>query len=468
LDRGGAPGEITTQRLRDMTARFRLADVDAVARRERTDIWLVGGCLRDLLLGRPVREIDLALGGDPFAFGRKLARRLGGAFVPLDAEFGIARIVVAGAIQYDLARFKGSGILQDLSLRDFTVNALGLPVAGAVAGDAAGLLDPTGGRDDLARGTIRACYASAIADDPLRALRAYRIGTQLGFALDPATRAQVHTGADGLDRVAAERITDEMLRLLSVPASAAAVRDLAAAGLLARVVPASQARQASQAPAAPGFELLERLERVFAHPAPASLARSDPLDEYLAEPAGYGATRREVVKLAALLVDCAERPGAAPALSRLCLSGRDMACLAVLVPAARVAPWESWTAPPDDLTIYRFFRDHAPHAAGVVLLGLAATAGTPGHDRVEALASALRCRKLEVVDPPRLLDGHELMAIVRLPPGPRVGELLEEVREAQAGGRVRTREEAIALVERLTAAPRPPEPDPPGGGGSGR
>ena len=116
---------------------------------ESTPCYLVGGTVRDLLLGRASRDVDLAVTHDALAIGRRLANRLGGAFVPLDVERDVARVVLGRGEQsehIDLTGFRGNDLVADLRARDFTVNAMAIGLSGDERGR---LFDPTGGREHL-------------------------------------------------------------------------------------------------------------------------------------------------------------------------------------------------------------------------------------------------------------------------------------------------------------------------------
>src|SRR4030042_5296148 len=128
------------------------------------EAYLVGGVIRDSLLGRPVLDIDIVLRGSGVEAARPAANALGAAFYPLDAERGIGRVIlVRGKSRYtlDFAALRESSIGQDLALRAFSVNAIALPLSSGAA-----LIDPLHGERDVKDSILRACSPRAIADDP--------------------------------------------------------------------------------------------------------------------------------------------------------------------------------------------------------------------------------------------------------------------------------------------------------------
>ena len=164
-----------------------------------TDTWIVGGALRDELLGRPVRDVDIAVAGDPAPVARAVAESVGGPVFRLSEAFGAWRAIDRrrGRV-FDVSPLQADTIEEDLARRDFTVNAMARAVAAeglaatveALAGDAlpgGDLVDPLGGRADLDARVLRVLGPQAYEQDPLRPLRLARFAAELGFEPDPQT-----------------------------------------------------------------------------------------------------------------------------------------------------------------------------------------------------------------------------------------------------------------------------------------
>jgi tRNA nucleotidyltransferase (CCA-adding enzyme) len=194
---------------------------------------LVGGAVRDALLGRlgDRPDLDLVVPGDALELTRSLARRLGGSFVALDAERSIARLVLRGWT-IDLARRVGDDLVADLDRRDFTVNAMALPLPTAAGETPAGLLDPQGGLADLAARRLVAIREANLREDPLRLLRGVRLAAELDFTIDPPTWAWIRQHHQELGAVAAERVLAELERLAAAPVGAPWLAATLTAGLL--------------------------------------------------------------------------------------------------------------------------------------------------------------------------------------------------------------------------------------------
>jgi tRNA nucleotidyltransferase/poly(A) polymerase len=168
--------------------------------------WVVGGAIRDELLGRDVVDVDVAC-ADPELAGRIYGRLVEGAVFPLSESHGAWRVAVGSGRTVDFTPLQGKTIEDDLRTRDFTANAIARPVGGVE------LVDPLGGRDDLEARRLRAVSEGIFEDDPLRLLRAVRLEDELGFSLDAETEARLRASTDLVSRPAGERILGELERL---------------------------------------------------------------------------------------------------------------------------------------------------------------------------------------------------------------------------------------------------------------
>jgi tRNA nucleotidyltransferase (CCA-adding enzyme) len=204
--------------------------------------FLVGGAVRDLLLGRTTVDLDVAIEGDARAVARELAERLDGEAVEHE-RFGTAT-VRAGELTVDLATTRRetysepgvlldvvpAGLTEDLGRRDFTINAMALGLNGDVAGV---LEDPHGGRDDLEAKVIQVLHGRSFIDDPTRLLRALRYEARFGFRMDEQTEALAREAAagPGFSTVSGPRVRDELLDLLREEEAPAGVERMHELGL---------------------------------------------------------------------------------------------------------------------------------------------------------------------------------------------------------------------------------------------
>lgn len=228
---------------------------------EGEEAWVVGGAIRDELLGREVVDLDIAC-RDPKQAARAYAQRAGGAPFPLSERHGAWRVALDGGRTVDFTPLR-NGIEDDLATRDFTINAIAVPLEG---GEPA---DPFGGQADLERRVLRAVSRSVFDDDPLRLLRAVRLEDELGFRLDDETMLLVQEHAPLVDRPAAERIVAELIRL-----SVDGFRRAEELGLLGPLGGSVAGLDRQQARDSPDFRLVAAFGRRLAElPVPNELRR---------------------------------------------------------------------------------------------------------------------------------------------------------------------------------------------------
>ena len=210
-------------------------------------VYLVGGTVRDILLGRPNFDVDVAVEGDAIELAGALAAELGGRCRP-HGQFGTAVVLYGDGKHVDvvtarletyaepaaLPTVEAAGIEEDLFRRDFTVNAMAIGLKGD---DHGRLVDPFGGQKDLEAGTIRILHDRSFVDDPTRIFRAVRYESRFGFRMDEHTEALAREGVAGIGLLSGARLREELLELLEeeqAPASIVRLGDLG-------VVPATEA-----------------------------------------------------------------------------------------------------------------------------------------------------------------------------------------------------------------------------------
>jgi len=468
-----------------------LTRVQAFAASRGLTAYLVGGLVRDQLLARPLRylNVDLAVPSDALAVSRDLAAALQGAFVPLDEAAGIARVVVTvegKRLELDVSAFRGATLEADLGLRDFTINAIAVALQDWLRKPQdPPLIDPLDGRQALARRQLRPCFPGAFDEDPVRVLRAFRFVAELGFTLEPAARAFMSRAVARLSRVSGERIRDELLATFETDRAGPAIRSLNELGVLDVVLPELiPGRGLDQGDfhhldvLGHQLETVAQADRFLADFAEFSAPLREPLARYCAQQLVERRSRKALIKLAGLLHDVGkparrtvesngeiwfhghEQTGAALAAGiaeRLRLSNRE-ADLVCQVVRHHLRP--GFLSREPRLTrraIYRFFKELGDHGPGCLLTWWADRLATRGpksrvdqldqqRSRFEELLNAYFFHAEEVVKPTRLVNGHQLMEALHLDPGPRIGELLGAIEEAQAEGRIRTTQDALALA----------------------
>ena len=436
--------------------------------------WIVGGALRDELLGREVTDIDIAVEGDPERKARELAAEVRGPVVRLSEAFGAWRVVDrrAGRV-YDFAPLQGDTIEDDLRRRDFTVNAMARPRGGGE------VLDPLGGRADLESRTLRVLGREAYESDPLRPLRLARFAAELGFGPDEETERLTAAAAPRVSEASGERVFAELRRLVMAPG---AVEGLALAdrlGLLGSVLPeladlhdVDQSHYHHKDVYGHTLEVLERLIEL-------ENEATGELREVLDEPLADELTRGEALRFGALLHDIGkpathdvredgritfmghDRLGeemVRAVCRRLRTSERLSRFLEAVTRHHLVLGFLVHEHPLDRRAVYRYLERTSPVEVEVTLLSCAdrlATRGKNAEHAIDAhlqlaeelMPAALRWRR---DGPPRLpLRGDELAEALGIEPGPELGRLLAELAEAAYAGEVADRDQAVELARRL-------------------
>ena len=447
--------------------------------------WVVGGALRDRLLGRETTDLDVVVYGDVRAAARRLAKASRGVAFELSDAFGAWRVMARDRTwQTDLTPLRDGSLEADLALRDFTVNAMAEPLPGGE------LVDPFGGARDTEQRVLRAVGPRSFADDPLRVVRLSRFAVTHGLTADPATERDAAAHAEGLARVAGERVYAELRALVMGDAPELGIEGLRRTGALAVILPELLALGGLEQTVyhhkdAYGhtLEVLERAAELERDPAGvlADEGLGARVAALLAEPLGDDLPRAGGLRLAALLHDAAKPQTQVPSpkggygfpghdsmgaelsreiLGRLRASERVRAYVAALTQHHLRPGFLVHRRPLDARDVFGFLRACDPYAADVVLISIVDRLATRGRKAEEAIAKHLDVA-LDLLDraldwhehgaPAPLVRGDELADELGLAPGPEIGRLLGLVAEAQYAGDVQSRADALALAREALA-----------------
>ena len=386
---------------------------------EGVELHLVGGVLRDRALGLPVHDFDAVVSGRGREISERLAETLPARLVLLGGKEFAAYRLVGEEVVVDIWDRAGTSLHQDLARRDFTINSFAFDLRTQE------ISDPFNGLGDLGRRVLRATTSESFAGDPLRVLRLPRLLLRLpGFTAEPDTLLLARRSAAGLSEVAAERVRDELNLLFDHPDAARGLTLL----LELDLYPGLWLGRPGE-PGRPGLALAE----VGALP--------DAIRE-LRDRAPHVAAQVDarIARLASLFANLPELR----ALERF----RDAGYLTRSTAADVARLLELPGLPEDEIGRRRFL-----HKAGALwataaafLSTRAAAHGRPWRPALAPLVDLARREGATLIDPPRLLGGAEVQQILGIPPGRQVGRALDAVLAAQVDGKVRTREEAVALL----------------------
>ena len=464
-----------------------------------TPVYLVGGAIRDALLGRTIHDLDFALERGAISTARRLANSLEGAFFPLDRERDTGRVIIKQENEprliLDFAAFRGSSLEDDLKDRDLTINAIALNL------DAPDLLlDPLHGREDIQEGILRACNSNTFQSDPLRILRTVRMAVDFGFRISPDTKNAMLSNMTQLSNVSCERTRDEIFRILDGPKSASAIRILDRIEALPYVLPELQSlKNVSQSTPHKydvwnhTLEVLDKFYSILDVLAPQFNPESannwtmgfislklgryrQKLKSHLEHRLTPERSLRALLGLAALYHDIGKpaassldedsrirffghpKIGAEIAIRRaeqLRLSNHEIQRLNTIIDHhMRPLLLAQAGFSPSKRAIFRFFRTTQEAGVDICILSLADVLGTYGAgiqneiwtqqlDITRDLLSAWWEHPKDAVSPTPLLDGNDLIQVFNLLPGPIFGKILDSIQEGQVAGEITSR--AIAL-----------------------
>ncbi len=427
-----------------------LLAIAEAARQTGVEAVLVGGAVRDLLLGLTPLDLDFAVAGDAIPLARLCANRLKGAFYVMDAERGVARTILsraligpheaAGKWTCDFVTRRGHTWAEDLRDRDFTINAM----ACRLDGDGA-LIDPLGGADDLRKRVLRMAAPGAVASDAVRAIRGVRLARQFGCAIEAGTWRAMGDAHAHVRTCSAERVRDAFMDALALPGPAPydAMEDLDRLALLDVIVP--QRRCATGE--APALALLRTAQRAVTQVRDQlTAADARELDRHFGMALAEGRPRRALLLLGVLFPN-RQAAGAQAKALRLSAAERDILQtlhdaqpgLDALLDGGVSEGIEQKRA------AHRWLSLAGNVTPEALCFGLARRAGETGAEAAGRLIRLYFDRYAPGRQPEPLLTGQDLLD-AGLQPGAALGRALNVVREAQLIGMIETRQQALALV----------------------
>lgn len=457
------------------------------AETKKVKLYLVGGYLRDIVLKREKSnpDMDFAVKKGAIRFGREFAAKIKAGFVVLDKEHGSCRLlkrIQDKDYTLDFTDFRGRDLKEDLLLRDFTINSLALELEEAISQESLNnhLVDLYGGKQDLKKKIIRVLSKRSFPEDPLRILRAFSLACIFDFKIEKQTIKLINQEKEKLDGVSCERVRDELFKILDSDRAYDYLSYMHKLNVLKLIIPEIEVmRNVRQGPyhhlnvLAHSFESLRQMDLLI------KACRNKEVEDYLNEYLCGQRKRRALIRLGVLLHDIGkpktlrrrkgktifhghERAGADIVRiigRRLKLSNDELDALNKMV---------FWHLRPgymaDNLTLsarakFRYFRDAGKEALSILLVSLAdqrstrgrLTSGETRQRHEKAVASLIKeyLKKKKEKKLPRLINGDDLIKNLRLRPSILIGVILSRVEELQAIGRIKTKQEALALAQRI-------------------
>ncbi len=466
-------------------------------------LYLVGGIVRDILLRRDTKDIDLVCKGAQ-SLAKKFAKATGGSFFVLDEENKVYRVVLklatsnqrlATIYDFDFAELRGGSIAADLALRDFTIDAMAMEIVAGCWSLVASkdIIDPFKGKQDLKNKTIRMVGKNIYKDDPLRMMRAFRLAAALGFKIEAKTLSLIAGQSRLIKKVSAERVREELLKILSCPNSTAYIKAMDQNKLMEVLLPEIKKLKAAARDfygrdgvwlhTLSGLEQLEnitlKINKYFPGYAPK-------ITQHMETAVIADIPRWVTLKMAYLLHDFGkpdtetkegkrsrffghELAGARYAekiLLRLHFSNKETHLIKNIIMNHMRPGNLSALKEISDKAIYRYFRDLKDEGLDTLILSIADAKTTEDTvlarkkqaiypvdakkhlSRVRAIIKRYYTQHKQIV-PKNLVNGSEIMAKFKLAEGPLIGKMINSLKEAQAQKLVTTKQQAYKYLKNL-------------------
>lgn len=446
------------------------------------NLYIVGGFIRDSIRPKVFKktshlDIDFAVEKiDATDFARTVAEKMNGHFVLLDNKNDTARVVLDSGTYLDFAGCVGGTIDTDIERRDFSINALAWSDKNPEQ-----IIDKTGGLEDLQSGVIRVIKEKNIIDDPLRLLRAFRFAIEFGFEIEPETLSKIGKHASLISKVPFERINYELFLLMEAPRVFNTLETMGSCGLLEEIFPELKA---TRKVTANQFHHLGLFEHSLECVNKAELYMDGAFDWVKKSAEGelaYGISRLSATKVACLLHDIGK-----PQTWQVTDEGRHtfyghekvgyemvqelaMRCKWAKPVNRLVANLVKWHLRPGQLfhqqeptprAVNRFYRNIGADVPELMILAFGDLGATKGDGFDQQVRQSLKDSFVDLLSgykefvekektAPRFIDGNRLMQLLDLPPGPRIGKILEALEEAQSLGEVTDIQSAENFVSDL-------------------
>lgn len=466
-------------------------------------LYLVGGIVRDILLRRDTKDIDLVC-KNAQSLANKFAKATGGSYFSLDEENKIYRVVLKSAVSgqrsaeqycFDFAELRDNSIEADLALRDFTIDAMAMELDGRwrMTDSRKNVIDPFDGQKDLKNKTIRMVGKNIYKDDPLRMMRAFRLAAVLGFKIEKNTSALISRQARLIKKVSTERVREEFIKILSCPGSTAYIKAMDQHKLLSVLIPEINKLKTSARNfygsdgvwrhTLSGMEYLEMIMLKINKYIPSYAPK---INQHLDTLVIADVPRWVTLKMAYLLHDfgkpdtetkdgkrsrffgheLASALYADKILARLHFSNKETHTIKNIIMNHMRPGNLSALDQITDKAIYRYFRDLQDEGLDTLILSLADAYTTEETvitrkkqdiypvdarqhlNRVRAIIKRYYTQHKQIV-PKNLLNGHEIMSRFKLPAGPLIGKMINNLKEAQAQKLVTTKTQAYEYCKKL-------------------
>ncbi len=448
------------------------------------NIYLVGGAVRDILLGRIPEDLDFVMEDEPFSVAKKLSGIIEGSPFFLDREQGVVRFVEKGGRNFDFSPLIRS-IENDLSLRDFTIDAIAYDLKRRT------IVDPLRGIDDISKGIIRMTSVETLVADPLRLIRAFRLAGTLGFIIEPETLEAISENKSKIMDVSPERIRDEFFKILGIRNSAYLIAKMEESGLLSFMIPVVEEMKRIEQDTYHMEDVwthtlicLEKLELICNGIESGSteildefINNREHISSYMDEEPVKGRSRRSLLKFLSLLHDSGKTRTAIRGIdSKIHFYGHEKESIEIAKSIARNLKLSTrevvfientmetyiyltqlfYGKHESERTMARFFRRTEEFISSMLLFfadKMASRRDIKEFDNLYDFVNHFTYYYFNTYIPSkkreRLITGKDIMEIFGIPPGPIIGKILDLVDEKRLLGIIKTKNEAVEFAEKI-------------------
>lgn len=407
--------------------------------------YIVGGTVRDILIGKVPVDIDIVVQNDTERIAKELADKIGGTSFYLDRERGVLRVISyrkSPPDYYDILPLRDGNIYTDLSLRDFTIDALAISLA-----ETETIIDPYNGKEDIRERLIRVISRKSFEDDPLRMLRAFRLASALEFKIEDDTLNIINELAPTLRCSTRERIRDEFFRILSFSNSTQYLRQMHNSGLLKEILSGIAENDIEK-----GLISCEKLEELYNSMHNIYSYDHGSIRDYFMTKVEYGITNIELWKWICMYINSnVTEQKMIEAVENLRLSKRATKIALIMINQRNNPALDKGVN--DKKLLFRFFKNCGDNGIGLIFCFIASTGNI-----IEMYNNALKNSKDTIswffhvykkVSENPLITGEDIKKLFNISPGPIYRRLLDLTAENQAMGYIVTKKDAVSFLKKV-------------------
>jgi poly(A) polymerase len=444
-----------------------LQNILKLSRPHKLELYIVGGTLRDLILGRQYSDFDFAVKGASI-LAKQYAYDTKSALVPLDTTPGreTYRVVIKKNVYFDFSELQGNSIEADLSRRDFSINALAISLSNFIKG-AKKYIDPHSGQKDIQNKVIRVLPGSAFSKDPLRMLRAFRFMSILEFKIENTTLRKIKTLNSKINRISPERIWNELNLLLSTKKASPSIQAMDGSGLLESIFP--ELYKNKKAPSC--IRILNHVENLLSNPKQLGGKSLPEIKKLLSE-------KPQLIRLGSMLYPLTQKSSikkntykksnrktiTSKILAKLRASNADIDFVGAMISCSHFVTSIDLSvtdSSASQIKIYQLIHLNEQGLIPGLFLYLANRSILPKEKEWQADPSAMAVMKIlnfyfrtylpaKRKDP--LLNGNDLQKELKIKPNSIIKIILYKVEESRVIGIINTRSEAIQLAKKIILA----------------